>query len=63
MSQVATICQLMSFVCVCDANLRKEKSSVHSGQLLFESDQEKKKKLFVLNIGKKRTLKTIECVD
>jgi hypothetical protein len=40
------------FVCVCDANLRKEKSSVHSGQLFSGSDQ--KKKLFVLNIGKKK---------
>jgi hypothetical protein len=51
-------------LCVCDANLRKEKSSVHSGQQLSGSDQKKKeKKLFVLNIGKKRTLKTIECVD
>lgn len=51
------------FVCVrlYDANLRKEKSSVHSGQLFSESD--KKEKLFVLNVGKKRTLKTIECVD
>jgi hypothetical protein len=45
--------------------LEKEKSSVHSGQLLLSPKriEKKRKKLFVLNIGKRRTLKTIECVD
>ena len=68
MSQVASICQLVSVLCVCDANLRKEEEkssgSLGSTTLLSELDRRKKKELFVLHIGKReRTLKTIESVD
>ena len=71
-SQVASICQRMNlylymYACVTQTleEAEEEKSSVHSGQLLSaESDQKKRKKLlFVLIVGKRRTLKTIECVD